>query len=59
MRKRTSGLASDLGKWRLRGGTTFDRYDYEDATATSGARIDNRDRRYDLVVHRLVAPATR
>lgn len=43
------GLASDLGKWRLRGGTTFDRYDYEDATATSGARIDNRDRRYDLV----------
>lgn len=43
------GLASELGNWRLRGGATFDRYDFDDATATSGARIDNRDRRYDLL----------
>lgn len=43
------GLASELGGWRLRGGATFDRYDFDDATATSGTRIDNRDRRHDLV----------
>lgn len=43
------GLASEPGRLRLRGGVTFDRYDFEDATATTGTRIDNAYRRHELV----------
>lgn len=42
------GVASELGRLRLRGGGTFDRYDYYSAETLAGARIDNAGRKHDL-----------
>ncbi|MCQ4244569.1 hypothetical protein CXK93_18370 [Stutzerimonas decontaminans] len=42
------GVASEIGRLRLRGGGTYDRYDYYSAQTLAGARIDNGDRKHDL-----------
>ena len=42
-----AGIATAFGPFRLRAGATFDRFDYLDAQSTTGATIDNDDRRYD------------
>ncbi|TDL93573.1 hypothetical protein EBP26_14475 [Stutzerimonas stutzeri ATCC 17588 = LMG 11199] len=42
------GVASEIGRLRLRGGGTYDRYDYFSARTLAGARIDNDDRKHDL-----------
>ncbi|MDX1724567.1 MAG: outer membrane beta-barrel protein [Pseudomonas sp.] len=42
------GVASEIGRVRLRGGATYDSYDFENDTTTTGNRINNDDRRHDL-----------